>query len=1142
MAEPYWDEAISFPADVGTTAPYDFWVSVAERNMGQSSTTRGRQYELDTVQAGEYHPTFDNRDANLSPTNTASPYSPRVLPYRPVRRRAQYPATVNKLTVDQATCGSTLTASGQHIDDVVPPWTSYSWWWTLQAESDAYTGPNVFQQVVSTAHTAPYISADMNGWTVKPGEWHAIQVFMRATAGGTTPQAQLWIVWRDSTGANLATVKGTAVTLAANSRTWQQVTVTGHAPANACGGTLHIVMANSVACTWQAGAFQVEYDTAPTTWVKPGDWYSIFTGYVERWPETYTDQGFFTHQPLVAVDAFGYLSQHHLQPSFYADVLALGPRFFYPLDEGQGAAYAVDRANQQNPAPVTDGIYGGAKLSFGNTISTTTKPTPTNVAGGGFLGAGSQVVSMTQDTSSTVAGHDQATYLDLLAAGMHGPQAGSDGGYTRIIAFRATQTPPAPAGSTECPLWLWSNSSFAPPYKGYDGFMIHATNHVDPGAAVFAYGDGTYSVFTSVNVCDGDWHLLAAVVDTNEPWVHLAFDGTPLGYARNADPELVWPENATGGDAVGALVVAGANTVEATFAGDVACCAEFPSKLSDTQLGDLYTSWRKAWAGDTSAQRYMRVLDWAGYNGQRAITSSPSTTNYGPASDIRQGASGTYGPVKGTDAQTALQDVVDTENGQHFVAADGTITFLARNARYGMRDPKLVLGEDAAAGEVPYEQVGFDFDPTHLANDAQITQFYSQAVFESFASDSRSAYGTRSLSRTVNTMDPYEAQAAAEFFTYVYGSPLLRVSTLAIRPSATPGIWAQALGLEQGDRVRVMRRAPGHTVQWDGFVEQLAWSFDPAKPDAVLTMQLSPAAKLAFWQLAADHTTLAAAANAGDTTITLNPLPDAATVPYTAHVPGKLAHWNQLSNPGFETGTAPWTVYGGTLAQSTDYVHSGTYSGVVTPDGVSAQDYISSETIPVSPGDKVKASAFVYFTVAAGNYGVGVDWFDSTKTYLSTSSNPGAGAAGAWLDTTNTYTAPANAAYAEIVPTHRDTPPASHPMYVDDASLINLSYTGPTIAVGPGGLVLRIGAGTSTWEEIPVATVTTNGGTQVTYPNGNPEPGAYTGYTSVTITLAQPLAHSYPAGTTVSEALTGSDDPTHWDASSELGSTTIVSY
>lgn len=76
--------------DVSSTSPLSgspVWTDISQYVTGME-TKRGRQHELSRVEAGTMRLELDNRDGRFSPFNGSSPYSPNVLPMRPVRVRA----------------------------------------------------------------------------------------------------------------------------------------------------------------------------------------------------------------------------------------------------------------------------------------------------------------------------------------------------------------------------------------------------------------------------------------------------------------------------------------------------------------------------------------------------------------------------------------------------------------------------------------------------------------------------------------------------------------------------------------------------------------------------------------------------------------------------------------------------------------------------------------------------------------------------------------------------------------------------------------------------------------------------------------------------------------------------------------------
>lgn len=140
--------------------------------------------------------------------------------------------------------------------------------------------------------------------------------------------------------------------------------------------------------------------------------------------------------------------------------------------------------------------------------------------------------------------------------------------------------------------------------------------------------------------------------------------------------------------------------------------------------------------------------------------------------------------------------------------------------------------------------------------------------------------------------------------------------------------------------------------------------------------------------------------------------------------------------------TTNWTPTNATLTSSSAQTHGGyAFSGLLTPNGTSTLAYASSENITLVPGKPYTATAWFYAATAiTSNISLSVNWFDSTGTYISTSSNTQSLGAATWTYFTNTYSPPAGAASATLVPTLSGTPSAGNPLYI---SYIRLLKTDP---------------------------------------------------------------------------------------------------
>ena len=141
------------------------------------------------------------------------------------------------------------------------------------------------------------------------------------------------------------------------------------------------------------------------------------------------------------------------------------------------------------------------------------------------------------------------------------------------------------------------------------------------------------------------------------------------------------------------------------------------------------------------------------------------------------------------------------------------------------------------------------------------------------------------------------------------------------------------------------------------------------------------------------------------------------------------------ANPYFETNANNWTPVGGSFARSTAQFHQGAASGLLTPDGASAQVRVESDQVTVTAGSSYRASAWMR-CASTRSVDVNINWFgNSGATYLSTSTATIAVTAGTWTYGELIATAPAGADRATVQVSMTGTPPASDLVYVDEAMI-----------------------------------------------------------------------------------------------------------
>lgn len=835
----------------GAATPIDQYVSVSSRTRRETGIDRGRQYEIDQVRSGNVNAVWHNKDGALDPGNAAGPWYGHVQLFQPYRLRAQYPPTVNMLTAVQATGGDTggtvgLIPTGP--TGIAVSSATDSTGGSIVASGTAWQGADVFQFAVPASTASGTAICYTAQPAVEPGLAYSQQLRVRDVTASTSCSVAAYIAWYDATGALISTSVGGSSSLTGGaSASWTQVTVTGTAPTNTAYWNLGVRLAATSpgsSINVQVDGWQLEQASAVTTWTAPGTWYPVFAGFVDRYPQSWGLSGTYgTVQPS-AYDAFSLLSQRQLRDPLSEEINSRSPRFSYPLSDPQGAASVADAVGNLPAATIAVSKYGAGALTLGTQI------TAANPATGVYTGSTGTVANVANPNPGTST-LSAATYVDLHSAGVNGPAGGT---WSRMIAFRYTGA--TPASGYWAGMWAGFGSSYQVlpiPGGSQVAAYIDHNGHVGTVATDDSSGGGTLTD-TSINVVDSNWHLVIWGAKNGSSFMSLDGNYTSSGSGYFHQSTLIV-------DNVGAWVdvSAGRGTFN-NFAGDLSFATEWPMFMSGADCTAIYTAWRSAFSGEASGTRYARILGWAGYTGPTDLQTG-LTTSMGSAIGIG-----------GQDALSALQAVVDTENGNHYVGRDGTVTFKARSDRYNKLVPVYTFGERTDLGEIPYEGLGTDYDSTHVANQVVVTQQSSSQQFRARDATSITAYFPRPLTRTVNSTSAQECQSAADYLESRYRQPAQRVASLTLKPSANPALlWPVCLALELGTRVRVMRRppAPAAAMSIDCFVESIVWRIGD-NGIAVVTLQCSPIDITPYGVFAAFHTTLNGSPGAGVSTVTIN--------------------------------------------------------------------------------------------------------------------------------------------------------------------------------------------------------------------------------------------------------------------------------
>jgi hypothetical protein len=794
--------------------------------------------------AGELSTTLRNNDAALDPTNTAGPFAGHIMPYQPFRVRAQYPPTPNLLTPFQASGGAGYTTGAIPAGLGVYSTTDGTGGTIV---FNSFENQNVFSFAVGTQVSGTVICG-FTGISASPGQQYSFSTNVQDITNSTTGPVQIAFGWYGpgSTTAPASWTYGPTVSLTGGF--WYQVNASATAPINACGVTVALVTAGAAAAyTLEMFNSQLELG-AVSTYQTPGTFYPLFSGFVERWPTEWGDSGTWGTLQPTATDSFALLSQGQLSDPLTEEINAAGCTWLFRLDDSQDSLTAAEANGKFAPLNQVSANSGPGGFTFGNSI---TAADPVN----GVFTAGGTDPSVATFAPATVAssGPTAATVLSLSGSNIKGPA--NPGQFTRMLAFRTSVAQPG-AGLT-C-----LNSYFTTLAEGsqYGGeLVLQYSGGTDTVSFVWTGQNGlgaptmTFAAPSGLNPYDGNWHLVFWGINTSTGVQFGSVDGVTSGMTASYG-SAVPPTNIVV-DSLGSLYPANGWSQNA-FQGDMAFVAEFPTQLTATQIQNIYSAWKNAFAGESSASRYARILRYANYTGPTNIGTG-LTSQMGPASDL-----------DGSDALSCLNNVVTTENGTHFVAKDGTVTFQGRNARYNVPAPNFIFGENAAAGEFPYESLKLDYDTTHLANDVTVTQDSTSQNFYATNPTSMGNFFDRTMARSVNVLNGQEAQDCANYLASRYGNPLTRVDTLTLNPAGQPALWPVILQLELGMCIQVNRRPPGcpeiSLLLW---IEQMQWDADD-KGNFQVTLQCSPAstvtqAQFGFWQAGI------AASAAGQPTITV---------------------------------------------------------------------------------------------------------------------------------------------------------------------------------------------------------------------------------------------------------------------------------
>lgn len=205
----------------------------------------------------------------------------------------------------------------------------------------------------------------------------------------------------------------------------------------------------------------------------------------------------------------------------------------------------------------------------------------------------------------------------------------------------------------------------------------------------------------------------------------------------------------------------------------------------------------------------------------------------------------------GANALEALQSVATSEGSVLFISRAGNIVFHSGHRRLLDSTLQATFSNTPTGGEMPLSDAKVIYRRERIRNAITVAQNDGNA-YSADDTTSQTRYRRRSLTRTVYLSDPNEVQATAEWLRDTYKDPVLRVEEVMIEPAQDDNLWAQALGREIGDRIRVKITPPGSptsVIQSDVTIEGITHTANGAARRWQTTFRCSPSNQQTYWIL-----------------------------------------------------------------------------------------------------------------------------------------------------------------------------------------------------------------------------------------------------------------------------------------------------
>lgn len=843
-----WQVCFSQGANVGSYPQtwYDITAAVLEWTIKY-----GKQRELGIAESGIATILVDDPNENFNPQNTSSPYntgSNALKLYRPVRHWEMCTSYTRAAGFSYA--GNMLNSAvtlpdGTSVNDT---------WGKLAGNTGTYADSSTFEGGTTGNWSTNGTGATIANSTAQAHDGtHSMLVTWPTQTGGGLSNAAIVL-----TGMPLRTgdtytvsawvyiVSGPAVMLYCNGNqtlsstttgVWQRVQLTFQAQD---GNPTHIwLFASGTTTAGQqvyVDSVQLEWASSASAFTTTGPTiYPVFTGFLERYPNTWNYAGFRGQAKMTAVDALGMIPRVNFDYSYYMDVEADSPAYWWPMDddsiETTSSGYFVVRQLGTNDPTMAIFVDSTASASYGASSIESS---------GNRLGIGADQLSYFVVTPVWSTGTSPPTTPSLGAAAtltVSGSKlGGSAAGWSCEFWFNPTAT-----GWTQRVFTFRGTPSAADQVDEHQ-FIFNATSYL----YYRCYNSSSSMVeqiYYPTALATGQWYHVAFTTSSNGTTItsNLYLNGALVGTATRSGTtiptrnQIIFGSGANGSGGVQIL----SGTGYYPYDGGICNVALYQGQtLSAARILYHYNSGSTGWTGDTVGQRLQRLLAWAFWNGIGYNISASAGVIVGPAWGLHD-----------KSCSDAIKQMGDTDQGLIYADVSGRLTYIPQTTIAALT-PYMTFGENSARGEVPY-RIGItsELEPSQVYNDITITvpdQPNPNANIldlEVLNNTSIQNYGTRSLTVEVNFPPTgtgnSEMAALGAFMLNEHKDPLPIATNIVVPLAGYPAAWLAILLLRIGQCVTFKRRTIAFTESINGYIQSVAWSESPTK-GADVTIDIEP--------------------------------------------------------------------------------------------------------------------------------------------------------------------------------------------------------------------------------------------------------------------------------------------------------------